>query len=55
MFSFFPHVALIASWIIPTVSAIPTLSIQGAKFFVDGQQFFIKGINHVVLVTSTRS
>lgn len=43
MFSFL-DVALIASGIIPTIRALPTITTKGAKFFADGQQFFIKGV-----------
>ncbi|KAF4625449.1 hypothetical protein G7Y89_g12718 [Cudoniella acicularis] len=36
--------ALIASATISYVSAIPTISIKGSKFFTNGQQFFLKGV-----------
>jgi hypothetical protein len=29
---------------VAAVNAVPTVSVKGAKFFADGQQFFIKGI-----------
>jgi hypothetical protein len=47
MLTFLRRFALVASLTLPTVTAIPTISVKGAKFFADGQQFFIKGAQHV--------
>jgi hypothetical protein len=35
------------SILISAVGAIPRISVKGAKFFANGQQFFIKGRFHV--------
>lgn len=43
MFAFFLRIAFIANIFIHNAAAIPTITQTGAKFFADGQQFFIKG------------
>jgi len=42
MHSLLSQLAVLAG-IASTVNAIPTISVKGAKFFADGQQFLIKG------------
>ncbi|TVY32862.1 1,3-beta-glucanosyltransferase [Lachnellula subtilissima] len=44
MFRQLLRAALLLSTAISVVTAIPTISVKGAKFFADGQQFFIKGL-----------
>ncbi|TVY93997.1 1,3-beta-glucanosyltransferase [Lachnellula willkommii] len=43
MFGLF-QAALLFSTALSIVTALPTISVKGAKFFADGQQFFIKGV-----------
>jgi len=43
MFTQLLRAALLASTAASAVTAAPTISVKGAKFFADGQQFFIKG------------
>jgi hypothetical protein len=35
--------AVLAACFARTALAIPTISVKGAKFFADGEQFFLKG------------
>lgn len=35
--------ALLATVAIQSALALPTISVKGAKFFANGQQFFLKG------------
>jgi hypothetical protein len=44
MLSIFTLVLLTLSFLSPTITAIPTISVKGAKLFANGRQFFIKGI-----------
>lgn len=44
MLAIFTLVLLALSLLTSTVSAIPIISVKGAKLFANGQQFFIKGI-----------
>lgn len=37
--------SLTLSLLASTIAAIPTISVKGAKFFANGQQFFIKGVS----------
>lgn len=39
----FRSLLALASITVAAVNAVPTISVKGAKFFADGQQFFIKG------------
>ncbi|KAF4632255.1 hypothetical protein G7Y89_g5873 [Cudoniella acicularis] len=45
MFGLLLHTVLLALATLDTVNAaLPTISVKGAKFFANGQQFFIKGV-----------
>ncbi|KAG0649994.1 1,3-beta-glucanosyltransferase gas2 [Hyphodiscus hymeniophilus] len=44
MLNFLPRFTLVASLALPAITALSTISVKGAKFFCDGQQFFVKGV-----------
>jgi hypothetical protein len=43
MSRFLSAAAVIACFAIQHVLALPTVSVKGAKFFADGQEFYLKG------------
>jgi hypothetical protein len=43
MANFLAFLAFLACFGLVAVDALSSISIKGAKFFVDGEQFFIKG------------
>jgi hypothetical protein len=43
MSRFISTAAVLACFAIQYVLALPTISVKGAKFFANGQQFYLKG------------
>jgi len=50
MTTIYTFILLALTFLIPTIRAIPIISVKGTKFFANGQQFFIKGTqsHHVI-------